>query len=75
MSDCASSYTSRSCFGVKITDGTSNDACSPSTSSTCFSTFTAERIEDLNRTLPVWMYVSTSSSPESVRWSRKSAIL
>ncbi len=71
----ASSYTSRSWAGVKITDGTSNLQCSPSTSSTCFSTLAADRIDERKRTLPVWMWVSTSSSPDSVRWSRRSAIL
>jgi len=38
-------------LALKITEGTSNFACAPSTSSTCFSTLAAERIVVLKRTL------------------------
>ena len=71
---CASSYTSESSAAVNRQTGTAKPRSASIAFSSAWRTFSFDRRAVRNRTLPVWMCVSTSSNPAADSASRSSAI-
>ncbi len=63
-----------SCAAVRTITAVWNPRSASTASSSARATFSADRIRVLNRTLPVWMWVATSSWPMPSTQARRSAI-